>query len=288
MRYYESSITIKYDTEATGNFGAFKEVTVFETGSTTNKASLLDINGMPTTNPVISNKDGDFGFFIADGTYDIYVDYGLVTQKARLKQQIANIIGSSEGSSFSEEKSLSAGLIELTFFVVNSSASFYLCGNNVDSGRLCKGANADYTIKDDNTITLNNSYPTGTVIVGVQNDIANNPPTGFNRLFYNNQDSDSYTLQSNADDNDEGKVVSMTSSSANIIIVEKNTIESFAVGANILLRQLGEGVTTITASSGVTLNGVDGGSVELSKFLTYSIDQVTIDNWVLTGSSSVA
>lgn len=262
---------------------------------------------------------------------------------------VSKTVNSAEGLSFTESKVLQAGQVEVTFEDVSSAASFYICGNNVDSGRLCGGVDGDYEVKNTTTITLSNSYPAGTVVLGIQNDISNNPSQGvisfnsrnglvvsedadyeasqvvftsseglistrvggaidelkilidansssinqnqqnitqeaLNKLVYNNQVSSTYDIQLS----DEGKVVNMNNPAANTVNILDNTSQGFGVGSNVLVRQLGEGITTISATAGVTLNGVDGGSVELSKFLTYSIDQVTIDNWVLTGSSSVA
>ena len=124
MRHIQDSVVIKYDTEETGNAGSFKPVTVFRTG-TTNKAQLFDINLNPIGNPVLCDEDGNYEFTIDDGTYDIYVDYGLPTQQSSLKQQIANII---------ENAPLSPGDTVISFDTVEQAE------NNGDTLKIFNGA----------------------------------------------------------------------------------------------------------------------------------------------------
>lgn len=100
MRYYAGVINIQFDTEATGNFGSFKKVTVFKAG-TFEKADLFDINGLPTDNPVVSDSEGAYGFSVENGIYDITTDYGLPTQTTIPRQQLSDEIGTA--TTISEE-----------------------------------------------------------------------------------------------------------------------------------------------------------------------------------------
>lgn len=84
---YNNSIVVQFDTEANGNAGSLKPVTVFNAG-TTNKASLTDLIGTPIDNPVIADISGNYTFNAADGFYDIFIDYGLATQVPMLNQLI--------------------------------------------------------------------------------------------------------------------------------------------------------------------------------------------------------
>jgi hypothetical protein len=91
MRTYSNSIVIQFDNSGTGNAGSGKPVTVFEAGTTT-KALLFDNGLNALNNPVQADDSGNYTFTVNDGTYDIYIDYGLPTQTAILNEQIANTV----------------------------------------------------------------------------------------------------------------------------------------------------------------------------------------------------
>ena len=91
MRTYSNSIVIQFDNSETGNAGSGKPVTVFEVGTTT-KALLFDKDLNALNNPVQADDSGNYTFTVNDGTYDIYIDYGLPTQTAILNEQISNIV----------------------------------------------------------------------------------------------------------------------------------------------------------------------------------------------------
>lgn len=84
---YSDSIVVQFDTVSNGNAGSLKPVTVFHAG-TTNKAALTDLIGTPIDNPVIADDKGNYTFNVADGIYDIFIDYGLSTQTPILNQLI--------------------------------------------------------------------------------------------------------------------------------------------------------------------------------------------------------
>lgn len=87
MRYTQDSIIIKYATEETGNFGSAKSVDVFF-HNTKSRPPLFDVNGLSITNPFNADENGNYGFSVADGLYDIFIDYGLPSSQVILKQQI--------------------------------------------------------------------------------------------------------------------------------------------------------------------------------------------------------
>lgn len=91
MRTYNNSIVTKFDTNANGNAGAGKSVTVLLTGTQT-LADLFDTALQPIGNPVIADDDGNYTFTIDDGTYDVVIDKGLPTEESLLQEQIANIV----------------------------------------------------------------------------------------------------------------------------------------------------------------------------------------------------
>lgn len=75
-----------------------------------------------------------------------------------------------------EQQTLISGQTTVTFDVINTNFSnFYLCGDDVDNGRLCTPQ--DYTITNATTIELTESYPEGTVLLGSQSEttVENNP-----------------------------------------------------------------------------------------------------------------
>ena len=66
--------------------------------------------------------------------------------------------------------------------------------------------------------------------------------------------SSSYTLVLT----DQGKVVEMTSSSANNLTIPLNSSVAFPIGTSIFVLQAGTGQTTIVATAGVTINSFIG------------------------------
>jgi len=93
MKTYNNSIVIQFDTSANGNAGAGKPVTVFGEGTET-KAQLYDLDSNPISNPVFADKTGNYTFNVDSGVYDIYIDYGLITQTAILNESIVDSTGS--------------------------------------------------------------------------------------------------------------------------------------------------------------------------------------------------
>lgn len=227
---------------------------------------------------------------------------------------IEKTVESSEGVTFSEEIPLLDGQTTVVFSSVTSDASFYICGNDADSGRLCS-----YGITNPTTIELNNSYPEGTTILGIQNDNTLNPSavTSFNgrdgivtplasdytpafigalasgdNVSELVNDANYATVEDNPNDQtgtaytllavDAGEPVWMDSASANILTVALNATENLPLNTPFMIMQEGVGITSITAVAGVTINGIDGGSGDLTQYVGVVLIQRTTNNWVAT------
>lgn len=96
----------------------------------------------------------------------------------------------------------------------------------------------------------------------------------------NNQTGASYTLAL-ADD---GALVTRNNSSANTLTIPTNASVAFPVGTVINFVQIGAGVTTVVAASGVTVNGVSAGSAAVTKrYSVGSLVKTATNSWILSG-----
>lgn len=83
---------------------------------------------------------------------------------------------------------------------------------------------------------------------------------------------------------DAGKEVTMTSASDNEVTIPANADVAFPLNTVINISQFGDGVTSITAASGVTLNEVTAGSCDIqTKWFGGSIKKVGTDAWAVRG-----
>jgi len=97
----------------------------------------------------------------------------------------------------------------------------------------------------------------------------------------NNQTGTSYTLLVT----DKSKTVWMDSASANVLTIPANASAAFAVNDTLIIMQEGAGKTTITAASGVTLNGALAGSGEiLARYSGATLVKRSTDTWIVTGN----
>lgn len=89
-----------------------------------------------------------------------------------------------------------------------------------------------------------------------------------------------YTLTSN----DAGKLIIMDiSSSQNIITIPTQASQSFANNARIDILQIGSVQTTISPSSGVTLNSKNGNTKLAGQYSAATLIKVSDDSWILIG-----
>ncbi len=98
----------------------------------------------------------------------------------------------------------------------------------------------------------------------------------------NGQTGTTYTLALS----DRGQIVTMSNASANTLTIPTNASVDFDPGTVITIIQIGAGVTTVTASSTVTLNGVaspsTGGAIN-NQYGGVSIVQLSANTWVMSG-----
>jgi hypothetical protein len=83
---------------------------------------------------------------------------------------------------------------------------------------------------------------------------------------------------------DAGKIVTMSNASSNTLTIPPNSSVAFLVGTVVTVRMKGAGQTTVTAGSGVTLNGTSTGSADLSgRFYAATIVQEAANTWSIFG-----
>ncbi|MEO3415046.1 hypothetical protein AAFO92_10345 [Roseovarius sp. CAU 1744] len=103
---------------------------------------------------------------------------------------------------------------------------------------------------------------------------------GFGVASVNTQSGASYTLALN----DAGLNVDMTRASANTVTIPATATVAFAVGATISITQLGSGQTTVGGASGVSVNGISGGSVAINnQYSGCVLRKIATDAWVVQG-----
>ena len=84
---------------------------------------------------------------------------------------------------------------------------------------------------------------------------------------------------------DAGRVVTMSNAAANTLTIPANATVAFPVGTLINVVQIGDGVTTVTGATGVTVNGASAGSAEISaKWQGLSLLKIDTDEWVASGA----
>ncbi|PQO22063.1 hypothetical protein C2I36_15065 [Rhodobacteraceae bacterium WD3A24] len=86
---------------------------------------------------------------------------------------------------------------------------------------------------------------------------------------------------------DAGAIIEMTSGSANTVTIPAEASVDFPVGALVNISQVGAGTTTIAGDTGVTLNGVGGGSCTIdAQWGGAGLYKRAADAWVVQGAVS--
>ena len=84
---------------------------------------------------------------------------------------------------------------------------------------------------------------------------------------------------------DKGRVVTINSGSANTLTIPANSTAAFPVGTIVNVVQVGSGVTSIAAASGVAINGISTGTGEIShRWQGVSLLKIATDAWVASGA----
>ena len=105
-----------------------------------------------------------------------------------------------------------------------------------------------------------------------------------NHTELNAQTGTTYTLVLG----DRGKIVTMDNASANTLTIPTNASVAFATGTTIIVQQKGAGVTTIDATTGVTLQGggastSSGGAAISNRYSLATIIKLATDTWAIQG-----
>ena len=84
---------------------------------------------------------------------------------------------------------------------------------------------------------------------------------------------------------DTGCIIETTGSSAVTITIPSEASVPFEIGALINITQIGAGIATVAASTGVSLNGVTGGSIALDgQWSGVALVKRGADAWVIQGA----
>ena len=84
---------------------------------------------------------------------------------------------------------------------------------------------------------------------------------------------------------DLGRIIETTGSSVVTVTIPAEASVPFEIGTLINVSQVGAGVATITATAGVSLNGITGGSVALGgQWAGAALTKRGADAWVLQGA----
>lgn len=169
----------------------------FEPGTTTPKTISLNADGSTLVLKAQLNADGfpvSAGGAIVipyiSGSYDLWLfpteaeaDASDTTNALRLADNIAADGSGGSGANYAEENiTLIAAQTTVVFSAISAGrASIYIGSSGVDRGRLIKGI--DYTVTNETTIELSESYPAGTYCLGVSDEIITGESVAFVRKF---------------------------------------------------------------------------------------------------------
>jgi len=102
---------------------------------------------------------------------------------------------------------------------------------------------------------------------------------------FNNQTGTTYTLV--LADGDGITTVTMNNASANTLTIPTNASVAIGTDVAISVMQYGAGSTTISGDTGVTVNGVSGGSVEIgTQYSGAVLTKTATDTWIVTVGAS--
>ena len=83
---------------------------------------------------------------------------------------------------------------------------------------------------------------------------------------------------------DQGKVVTMNVAGANNLTVPLNATVAFPIGATLLVRQIGVGITTVVAAGGVTIQKKASASSAIAeRYGQIVLHKIATDTWHTTG-----
>jgi len=127
------------------------------------------------------------------------------------------------------------------------------------------------------TTALTGDEPLETVVSSVS-EAATIKQLSFAAL--SDESSTSYTLTVD----DQGKVRTMSSSSANVVTIPTNAAVAFPIGGSMVMRQIGTGTTSFEAASGVVLQYKSSASLSMSERYGQAVlHKVAEDTWHICG-----
>jgi hypothetical protein len=104
--------------------------------------------------------------------------------------------------------------------------------------------------------------------------------SAFNQLTINAQTT-SYTLALS----DQGGFVSVNSASATAVTIPPNSTVAFATGTVVIVAALGDGLVTLTAGAGVTVNATPGLKLR-TKYSAATLIKTGTNTWLAIGDLS--
>ena len=79
-----------------------------------------------------------------------------------------------------------------------------------------------------------------------------------------------------------GRLITMDNAAANVLTIPDNATTAIPVDSRLYVQQIGDGVTSVTAAAGVTINGVVAGTINLpNKYAIVILTKIATDEWLL-------
>ena len=154
----------------------------------------------------------------------------------------------------------------------------------VAAGSTPTNIGTDWLDKSNVTFKDNLADPDSTVLIAgvTANDLIALLQDTLSNIPVNTQTGTTYTLV--LSDYTNGSIIEMDNADANTVTIPPNSSVNFPVGAVIPIRQLGVGVTTIVAGSGVTLRNPHLTAKIAAQYGSATIHQRAANEWVLEGN----
>ena len=194
----------------------------------------------------------------------------------------------------------SAGAVTATSFTGSGSGLTSLNGSNISSGTVAVARLGSGTPSSSNYLRGDGTWSSLPSIDSVPTDGSNNAVSSngvFDALALKADASAMSVISSNAQTGtsytlvlgDAGKMVTMSNSSANTLTVPPNSTAAFAVGTIIQVMQLGSGITTIAAGSGVTVNKSSLQTLAVNgQYAVACLIKTATNTWVAYGNLAAA
>jgi len=264
-----------FDTDVTSSepaSGAIKFDNAVPGSATTIRASTTDINNINITNQLSSVGSGD-AFIVYQLDTPTKFLYFSVTSSALVTTSY-DIEGTAISGGVAIDNGAACGI---SAYILTSGGASGVASFNGRTGGVVPAA-GDY---NGNQVT-NSSGVSGATVEDALNTLNNTlSPEAVAGGVDNIQTGVAYTLV--LTDKDNTNIV-MTSALSNEITIPTNASVALPLAVKIPFLQIGVGITTITGDTGVTVNGVSGGSVTVNnRFQGGVMWQTSANTWVIPG-----